>query len=181
MSMSSPDHTPNSPIAIPGPATNLWTTAGAEKILAASGAYTHGDVIVNVKSARSIHLEIFYRAAAAGGYPILIPQVSIADAAPAAGDDVWTDVPVTDGVVTTTVFGGAVPSGADWTQDPGKGLVDLRSLAIKPMAAAIGTADRVRMSAVIRVDSARWFQIAVAERGVTANPGYLRLRYSLTV
>lgn len=181
MSMSSPDHTPNAPIALPGAATNLWTTAGAEKILAASGAYTHGDVIVNVKNARQIHLEIFYRAGAAGGYPILLPQVSIEDDEPAAGDDAWTDMPVSDGVVTTTILGGAVPSGADWTQDPGKGLVDLRGLAIKPMAGAVGTSDRVRMSAVLRVDSARWFQIAVAERGVTANPGYLRLRYSLTV
>lgn len=171
----------NSPLAHPGPATNLWSTAGAEKVLAASGDYTHGDVIVDVRMARQIHIEIQYRAGAAGGYPILLPQVSIAEAKPLAGADVWTDVPVTDGVVTTTVLGGAVPSGAAWTQDPGKGLVDLRGLAIKPMAAAIGTADRLRMSAVIRVDSARWFQIAVAERGITATPGYLRLRYSLTV
>jgi hypothetical protein len=169
------------PNANPGPATNLWTTAGAEKVLAASGAYTHGDVVVDVRMARQIHLEIFYRAGAAGGYPILLPQVSIEDNEPTAIADVWTDVPVSDGVVTTTVLGGAVPSGAAWTQNPGKGLVDLRGLAIKPMAAAIGTADRLRMSAVIRVDSARWFQVAVAERGLTATPGYLRLRYSLTV
>lgn len=169
------------PNANPGPATNLWTTGGAERILAAAGAYTHGDAIVDVRMARQIHLEIFYRAGAAGGYPILLPQVSIEDAESLAGADVWTDLPVTDGVVTTTVLAGAVPSGADWTQDPGKGLVDLRGLAIKPMAAAIGTADRVRMSAILRVDSARWFQIAVAERGATGTPGYLRLRYSLTV
>lgn len=165
----------------PAAAANLWTAGGAEKILAAAGAYTHGDAIVNVKTARAIHLEVFYRAGGAGGYPILLPQVSIADDEPAAGDDVWTDVPVTDGIVTTTVLGGTVPSGADWTQDPGKGLVDLRGLAIRPMAAAIGTSDRVRMSAVIRVDSARWFQVAVAERGNTGAPGYLRLRYSLSV
>ncbi len=178
MSMNPPDR---SPIAIPGPASNLWTASGAEKILAASGAYTHGDAIVDVRMARSIHLELFYRAGAAGGYPILLPQVSIADTEPSAGDDVWTDMQVTDGVVTTTVLTGTVPTGADWTQDPGKGLVDVRGVALKPMAAAVGTSDRVRQSLVLRVDTARWFQIAVAERGVTANPGYLRLRYSLTV
>lgn len=169
------------PNATPGSATNLWTTAGAEKILAASGAYTHGDVVVDVRKARSLHIEVFYRAGGAGGYPILLPQVSIADAQPAAGDDVWTNIPVTDGTVTTTVLGGAVPTGADWTQDPGRGLVAVRGAAIQPCAPAVGTSDRIRESILLRVDSARWFQIAVAERGAVGTPGYLRLRYSLTV
>lgn len=181
MSMSDPDYTPNSPIALPGPPSNLWTTDGAEKALAAAGAYTNSDVVVDVRKARQIHVEIFYRAGGAGGYPILLPLVSIEDEEPASADDAWTFAPVTDGAVSTTILTGAVPTNADWTQDPGRGLIQTRGAAVQPCAACVDTDDRVRESMIVRVDTARWFQIAVAEKGNTASPGSLRLRYSLTV
>lgn len=170
-----------SPIATPGPLTTMWSTAGAEKALAASGAYTFSDVIVPCAEERTITLLVSYDSAAAGGYPVIIPLGSCASSSPAAGDDSWFTLPASDGTWTNTVLAGAVPSGADWTQNPGLGLSEVRGTAIKPMAAAVGTGDELRIAIVINVAPFRYFQFAIAEVGNTGNPGSVLVNASLSV
>lgn len=170
-----------SPIATPGPLAAMWSTAGAEKALAAAGAYTFSDVIVPCAEERTITLLVAYDSAAAGGYPVIIPLGSCASSQPAAGDDSWFVLPASDGTWTNTVLAGAVPSGADWTQNPGMGLSEVRCLAIKPMAGAVGAGDEVRIAITLNVAPFRYFQFAVAEVGATGTPGALLVNASLSV
>jgi hypothetical protein len=170
-----------SPIATPGPLTTMWSTAGAEKALAASGAYTFSDVIVPCAEERIITLLVAYDSAAAGGYPVIIPLGSCATSQPAAGDDSWFILPASDGTWTNTVLAGAVPSGADWTQNPGMGLSEVRGIAIKPMAAAVGTSDEVRIAITLNIAPFRYFQFAIAEVGNTGSPGACLINASLSV
>lgn len=170
-----------SPIATPGPLTAMWSTAGAEKALAASGAYSFSDVIVPCAEERTITLLVSYDAAAAGGYPVIIPLGSCASTQPAAGDDSWFVLPASDGTWTNTVLSGAVPTGADWTQNPGMGLAEVRCIAIKPMAAAVGTGDELRIAITLNVAPFRYFQFAIAEVGATGSPGAVLINASMSV
>lgn len=170
-----------SPIATPGPLTTMWSTAGAEKALAAAGAYTFSDVIVPCAEERTITLFLAYDAAAAGGYPVIIPLGSCASSQPAAGDDSWFTLPASDGTWTNTVLAGAVPSGADWTQNPGMGLSEVRGVAVKPMAGAVGASDEVRIAITLNVAAFRYFQFAIAEVGNTGTPGSALVNASLSV
>lgn len=172
----------STPVATPGTASLLFHTAGAstEKALAASGAYTASNVIVPVHSARKITLFLAYDAAAIGGYPVIVPLVSAASVAPATGADSWFTMPIADGSFTSTVFTGALPAGQDFTLSPGLGLATVAGLAIKPMPAALATSDEVRASITLDVSAYRYFQLIIAEVGVTATPGSALITYSLT-
>lgn len=153
--------------------TNLYHNAGSERTLAASGAYEYSDVL-QVAGRDLVCLQLAYDAAAIGGYPVILPLVSYAENQPAAGDDVWFALPATDGVPAATSLSGALPAGADYTLAPSVGLVDVRPLAVKPLAAATATTNEVRQSIALDLSSvpgARWLMFAIAEVGVTATPG----------
>lgn len=169
------------PLSSPTEATAIYSTAGAERTLAASGAYERSDLIVRVEGQRVITLTIAYDAAGVGGYPVIIPLVSNAGTKPAAGDDAWSQMPINDGTWTNTVLSGALASGSDFTQNPGVGLTEVRGLALKPMAAAVGATDEVRISVPLQVAGFRWFQFQIAEVGNTGAPGAALVTYSLTV
>lgn len=153
--------------------TPIYSTSGAERTLAASGAYEYSEIL-KVAEKELVCLQLAYDAAAIGGYPVIIPLVSYAEDAPAATDDAWFAMPATDGVPAATSLSGALPAGADYTLAPSVGLVDVRPLAAKPLAAATGTGNEVRQSIALDLSSvpgARWLLLAIAEVGVTATPG----------
>lgn len=153
--------------------TPMFHTAGAERTLAASGAYEYSEIL-SVSERKLVCLQLAYDAAAIGGYPVLIPLVSFAQDAPAAGDDAWFAMPASDGMPTPTSLSGALPAGADYTLAPSVGLVDVKPLAVRPMAAASATTNEIRQSIALDLSSvpgARWLQFAIAEVGVTATPG----------
>ena len=153
--------------------TNLYHNAGAEKTLAASGAYEYSDVL-QVAGRNLACLQLAYDAAAIGGYPVIIPLVSYAEDAPAVGDDAWFALPASDGMPTPTSLSGALPAGADYTLAPSVGLVDVRPLAVRPSAAAAAATNEIRQSIALDLTSvpgARWLMVAIAEVGVTATPG----------
>lgn len=153
--------------------TPIYSTAGAERTLAASGAYEYSEIL-RVAEKKLACLQLAYDAAAIGGYPVIIPLVSYAEDAPAVGDDAWFAMPASDGMPTPTSLSGALPAGADYTLAPGVGLVDVRPLAVRPLAAATATTNEVRQSIALDLSSvpgARWLMVAIAEVGVTATPG----------
>lgn len=166
------------PLANPEPDVVIFSTGGAERTLEAAGAYARTDV-VSVKDARTLAISIAYDAAGAGGYPVLIPLASNAEEEPAVGDDAWFTVPVSDGLVTTTTLAGALASGADFTQAPGLGLVDVRGTAIKPMAGASGASDEVRVLVLLHVAPYRWIHFQIAEVGATGTPGAAKISASV--
>lgn len=153
--------------------TPIYSTAGAERTLAASGAYEYSEIL-KVAEKKLVCLQLAYDAAAIGGYPVILPLVSYAEDAPAATDDAWFAMPASDGVPAATSLSGALPAGADYTLAPSVGLVDVRPLAVKPLAAATATTNEVRQSIALDLSSvpgARWLLLAIAEVGVTATPG----------
>lgn len=153
--------------------TPIYSTAGAERTLAASGAYEYSEIL-RVAEKKLACLQLAYDAAAIGGYPVIIPLVSYAEDAPDVGDDAWFTLPASDGMPTPTSLSGALPAGADYTLAPSVGLVDVRPLAVRPLAAATATTNEVRQSIALDLTSvpgARWLMVAIAEVGVTATPG----------
>lgn len=155
-------------------ATAIYSTSGAEKTLPASGAWEYTSAL-SVADRETICLHVAYDPAATGGYPVIIPFVSYADAEPAAGADSWFALPASDGLPASTTYTGAVPSGADYTFAPGFGQVDVRALAVRPMAAAAAASNEVRQTIAIDLRrsavGARWIQFAIAEVGATGSPG----------
>jgi hypothetical protein len=89
-------------------------------------------------------------------------------------------MPIADGTFASTVFTGALPAGQDFTLSPGLGLATVAGLAIKPMPAALATSDEVRAAITLDVSAYRYFQLIIAEVGVTATPGSALITYSLT-
>lgn len=156
--------------------TPMFHTAGAEKALAGSGAYSRSDSVISVAEKRTVCLQLAYDAAAAGGYPLIFPQVSFSEETPAADDDSWQFLPAVDGIVTPTTISGAAPSGADYTLAPQAGVMVARPLAVQPMGAATAGTNEIRQTVGISLDGvpgARWFQFIVAEVGATGSPGSL--------
>lgn len=154
---------------------NMYSNAGAEKTLPASGAYEYSEIL-SIAGRKLVALQVAYDPAAVGGYPVLLPLVSYAEDAPDAGADSWYALPASDGLPTATTLTGALPAGADYTLAPSVGLVDVRPLVVRPTAAATGAGNEVRQSVALDLSSvpgARWLQLAVAEVGVTASPGAL--------
>lgn len=152
---------------------NLYHQGGAEKTLPASGAFEYSEIL-NVGAKELVGLQVAYDAAAIGGYPVIIPLVSYASDQPATTADEWFAMPASDGVPAATSLSGALPAGADYTLAPSVGLVDVRPLAVKPLAAATATTNEVRQSIALDLSSvpgARWLLLAIAEVGVTATPG----------
>mgnify|MGYP000673887531 CR=1 FL=1 len=153
--------------------TPIYSTSGAERTLAASGAYEYSEIL-KVAEKKLVCLQLAYDAAAIGGYPVILPLVSYAENQPSPTDDAWFAMPATDGVPAATSLSGALPAGADYTLAPSVGLVDVRPLAVKPLAAATATSNEVRQSIALDLSSvpgARWLMFAIAEVGVTATPG----------
>jgi hypothetical protein len=154
----------------------MFHTAGAEKALAASGAYSRSDAIISVAEKRAVCLHLAYDAAAAGCYPLIFPMVSFSEETPAADDDSWYFLPAIDGVVTATTIAGAAPSGADYTLVPQAGVMLTRALAVQPMGEATAASDEIRQAVGVSLagaPGARWFQFIVAEVGETGTPGSL--------
>src|SRR3990167_4165548 len=147
---------PAAPMAAKGVKRELLAAAAA---CAASGAYTYAGRI-NCAHARGLSLMIDYdaHASATSGRPGLIIVGSASETAPASGDDDWFVLTATDGSLTSTALGGAVPTGADYTATPNWGLALYEKLLIVPRASSAGT-DEYRLALPpINVTPWRWIQ-----------------------
>lgn len=152
----------------------------ASAALAASGAYTRSSII-SVDAARFISLQCDYdpHASSTAGYPMIVPLVSNADDEPAAGDDSWFQMPITDGTLTAGTLAGAVPSGADYTLAQDQGVVTVYGLAVR-LAASQANTNEYRQAVDLDVTRYRWFHFIVGEVGDTTNPGTFSALYSLS-
>jgi len=150
-----------------------------DAILASSGAYVNADWVISVIHARRLNIDIAYDPAASTGRPGIIVLCSNAADIPGLTDDSWYSLPATDGIVTATTLGGAVPSGADYTAAPDWGAVLSDKLLLLPRAAA-NAADEIRQRFIINVESCRYILLAFGEHGDTANPGNLTVTYSVS-
>lgn len=149
--------------------------------LAASGAWTRGDAVIDVRGAREIALLIDYTAHASTttGYPQVVPMVACATTAPAVGDATWFVPAVTDGTLTATALAGTLPTGTDFTANPPMGVALLYPLVIRLNAATANSA-RTQMACRINVAPYKWFQLMAAEKGDTTNRGTLAISYALS-
>lgn len=145
--------------------------------LASSGAWTRSS-IVNVANARKIVLEIDYDAAAASGYPIILPLVSNADDQPAADADSWFQMSVWDGSITAGALTGTLATGSDFTLAANQGVCISHGLAVR-LAASSGASDEHRIAIPLDVSAFKWFHFQAAEVGATGSPGTLAVLYSL--
>lgn len=153
-------------------------TIFASATLGASGAYARSS-IVPVQGARKITLFVEYDPAASSGYPMIVPLVSSAADAPAAGDDSWFQVPVSDGALTPGALSGTLPAGADYTLAQPQGVAIVYGLAVR-LAAAAGATNEYRQAITIDVSPYRWLHFLVAEVGATGSPGDFAATYSLS-
>lgn len=158
-------------------------TLFASAALAASNAWTRSS-IVSVDGARRITLFIDYDAAAASGYPTIIPLGSCgtttsSTAEPAAGDDSWFQLSTTDGSVTSAVLAGTLATGSDFTVTQPQGNSIAYPLAIR-LTAATGATDEYRQAITLDVGPLKWFHVQIQETGATANPGTVSVLYSLS-
>lgn len=155
--------------------------------LAASGAWT-ASAVVATHCARSLHLFMKYNAtSSAGGYPAF-QVVGSSDnmgtnsgsiVAPVVGDDAWYPAAVTDGVVTAGVMTGTLVTGEDFTLTPDFGIVTHRAL-LNYLEPADNSTDKIRICVSFNVEPFRWFYLRYAEKGLTANPGTLAVRFGLS-
>lgn len=177
MSINDNNQTVRAPQSFEDPSAVLFTSA----TLAASGAWTRGDSIVNVKGAREIALLIDYTAHASTttGYPQIVPMVACTDTSPAVGDATWFVPGVHDGSLTATALAGTLPTGTDFTVNPPMGVALIYPMVIRLNAA---TANSARTQMVVRLNVApyKWLQIMAAEKGDTTNRGVLAVSYALS-
>ncbi len=174
-------------ISSPAAAESVPETIFASAALAASGAWTRSSII-NVEKARKLVLYVDYDSADAGGYPGIIPLVtntisSTAGATPGtvpvATDDVWFQLPMSDGTLTAGALTGTLPTGADYNLLMPQGVAIVAGLCVRFTAAA-GATDEYRQAIVLDVTPYRWLHFIAAEVGDTANPGTLAVTYSLS-
>lgn len=155
--------------------------------LAASGAWA-ASAVKATSGARSLHLYMKYNAtSAAAGYPAF-QVLGSADnmgandntiVVPVVGDDAWYPAAVTDGVVTAGVMTGALVTGEDFTVSPDFGIVTHRAL-LNYLEPADNSTDKIRICVSFNVEPFRWFYLRYAEKGLTANPGTLAVRFGLS-
>jgi hypothetical protein len=149
--------------------------------LAASGAWTRGDSVIDVKKARELVMLIDYTAHASSttGYPQIVPMVACTSVAPAAGDATWFIPGIHDGTLTATALAGSLPAGADFTVNPPMGVALLYPMVIR-LNAATALSARTQMAVRINVAPFKWFQMMAAENGDTTNRGTLAVSYALS-
>lgn len=145
--------------------------------LSGGGAFQTTDRI-DLGTSRRLLLEVRYLAAAAGGYPAIIPVASNADTIPAITDDVWVVPTIWDGIVTGATVG-TLPAGPTFTNQPDFGRVVHRQidLNVEPADAAN---DIIRAGIPLNIEDYRWMYFLVAEEGATGGPGSLSLAYALS-
>ena len=147
--------------------------------LAAAGAFV-ATTVIDVRGFRRLNLTIRYAPGAAGGYPHIACFRAKTAASPALNTDNWSTFGVNDGTVVATNLAGALPGGTTITAAPPWGEITNRPLVLRT-AAAVTPGDRVRMDVELDVASVKWVYFDCAERGITATPGILGVRYNLSL
>lgn len=167
---------------VPGTAATQSRSLLTETTHAASGAYSATSVL-KVTGYRTITLLLNIDAAAAGGFPSIVPRgaavhTGAQDTPPAFGDDVWYCFGVTDGVPVATLGTGTRATGVDYTNSPEFGRMKFRPLEIVSEAHD-GATDEIRMAVSLDISWCRWFSIEYAEDGATGTPGAITIDYVL--
>lgn len=154
--------------------------AETEIAAAAAGAYTTAQGgVIDLDGAREITIGLQYDPASATGRPAIILLGSIHFDQPGATDDAWLVPQGSDGVITDTTLGGALPVGQDFTATPQWGAQTLKRALWLPKAVAAAT-DELRDGQVFKVSGFRWLQVLYAEHGDTAAPGSFLAHYMLS-
>lgn len=177
--------------AVPSSGAGVYPLANAQDTvvlvtsatLAASGAWT-GSSVVNVQGYRQIAIDTYYTTdstGGTGGFALWYPRLSNkAGAAPVFGDDVWVSVVRENDTRTVTTPGGTIATGEDSTFSPGFAYWIDERIAFRSLAALTDN-DIFRQRRVLDVSHAKWFTMAYAEAGDTANPGTFAVEYSLAI
>lgn len=140
--------------------------------LPAAGAWRRSEAL-DVRGMRWLGLWVFRSIDASGGtgsYPEIAVLGSAAATEPAAGDRLWTVLPVTTGIMTAATPAGTLPTGADYTLSPPWSYDTGRRFLLRLDAPANDTDASDEGPYVYNVTMLKWLRIMAHEVGDTTNP-----------
>jgi hypothetical protein len=144
---------------------------------AAAGAFT-ATAVIDVAKWRRLNVSIRYVPGAVGGYPQIVPLRAKTASEPLITTDNWYGFGASDGSISAAALTGAFPASTTATITPAWAISTQRGLVLRTETAT--GVEAVRLDVELNVESVKWVYFLYAEKGITATPGTVGLRYNLS-